>query len=137
MNLTVSFAADPLPSPVESVSGLDAPESWGRWSNDGRVTVRFSRELPERFQMRIACAVASANVGRVITVLAGRCCRRFVSTRTLSRGLEIASLAFRCTESARSVEILLPDYERGGVIDTRPLGLALSSLTIEETPAHG
>lgn len=127
---TVSFGENAIAPAVESVSGLGAAEGWGRWNNDPRVVIRFERNLPASFEAHIACAVTSANVGRVITVLAGGCCRKFVSIRTLRQGLEVVKIRFQNAKPARTLEILIPDAEPGGIVDPRPLGLALGSVSI-------
>lgn len=134
-DFTVSFAVEPLPAPVESVSGLGQAEHWGRWNDDSRVTIRFRENLPAVFEAHIACAVTSANIGRFITVIVGGCARRFVCTGTLSKGLEVARLNFRCGEPSRVMEFLIPDVEPGNLVDIRSLGLGLSTMTIVPAPA--
>lgn len=126
----VSFAVQPLAAPVESVSGLGEAEHWGRWNDDTRVRIRFQENLPAAFEAQIVCAVTSANIGRFITVIVGGCARRFVCTGTLTKGLEVAKLNFRCDQPSRVMEFLIPDVEPGGAIDARPLGLGLSTMTI-------
>ena len=127
---TVSFAVEPLAAPVESVSGLGQAEHWGRWNDDTRVRIRFQENLPAAFEAQIVCAVTSANIGRFITVIVGGCARRFVCTGTLTKGLEVAKLNFRCDQPARVMELLIPDVEPGGTVDVRPLGLGISTMTI-------
>jgi len=130
---TVSFAADPIPPPVESVSGLGAAEGWGRWSTDSRVSIRFTRDLPPAFVAQITCAVTSGNVGRAISVVAGECCRKFVCTHMLRHGVEVARMHFFVEPASRTLEILIPHVERGRVVDPRTLGLAIASISIEPT----
>jgi len=127
---TVSFAVDPIADPVESASGLGQAEHWGRWNDDTRVSVRFRENLPSGFEAQIVCAVTSANIGRFITVIVGGCTRRFVCTGTLTKGLEVVKLRFRCEQPARVMEFLIPDVEPGSTIDVRSLGLGLSTMTI-------
>lgn len=128
--LTVSFGEDPIAPPVDGVTGLDAAEGWGRWSNDTRVSIRFDSDLPEVFEAHVACAVSSANIGRVITVIAGNCTRKFVSTKTLRDGLEVARLRFHVGDAVRSMEFLIPDAAPEGGLDVRSLGLALGTISI-------
>lgn len=128
-SFTVRFDADPVAPSVARVFGLGGPESWGRWSNELRVGIHFERPLPPAFEARLACAVTPANVGRVMTVLAGGCMRRLVCTRTLREGLAIEILRFSGAPG-RSLEIHLPDQERASEADPREVGLALSSIEI-------
>jgi hypothetical protein len=127
---TVSFAQDPIAHPIESVAGLGGAEDWGRWNDDNQITIRFAEDLPAAFEAQIACGVSSVNIGRVITVLAGGCCRRLVCSGTIGRGLELVRLSFRVRAPARRMEFLIPAVEPGGIVDVRPLGFALSSLSI-------
>ena len=127
---TVSFAEEPLAPQVESVCGLGAAEHWGRWNSDSRISIRFAAELPPAFEAHFACAVTSANIGRAITLVAGGCCRRMVCATTLKGGLRMAKVRFRLSGVARTLEILIPGVEPGTVTDPRPLGLALSTLSI-------
>jgi hypothetical protein len=117
--------------------GLGEAEGWGRWNNDTRVSIRFEGNLPRAFEAHIACAVTSGNVGRAITVIAGGCCRKFVSTRTLKDGLGVAKLAFGSVERARTLEILIPNVGPESTSDRRFLGLALGSLSIVPRAARG
>ncbi len=138
---TVSFAEQTIPPPVARVCGLGAAEGWGRWNTDTRISIRFSHDLPPSFEARIACAVAPANIGRVITLIAGGCCRKLVVARTLRQGVESASVRFHTAVPARALEILVPDVEPGGIGDPRALGFALASIRIaalpDEAAGHG
>ncbi len=143
-DFSVSFAQESLAPPVESVSGLGRFEGWGRWNSDNRITIRLDRDLPSAFEVRIACAIAPANVGRVIILLAGRCVRRLVCTHLVANGLETAKIRFHPGEPARCLDILIPDVERGSRVDPRPLGFALGALAVTSldagpgrTRAHG
>src|SRR5688500_9389542 len=86
----VAFGEEPIAPPVEHVCVLGSTEGWVRLNNDTRISIRFERPLPDDFEAHFSCAVTSANIGRVITVIAGGCCRKFVSIQTLRAGLEIA-----------------------------------------------
>jgi hypothetical protein len=132
--LTISFATEPITAPVERTCGLGAAEGWGRWNNDTRIAIRFDRDLPRSFEAHIVCAVAPANVGRVITVVAGGSYRRLVLTHALTQGLEVATLRFRTLRPGRTIEFLLPHVEATPQ-DRRQLGLAISSISI--VPAQG
>jgi len=127
---TVLFGEEPVPPPVESVSGLGAAEGWGRWSTDSRVSIRFARDLPPAFEAQITCAVTSGNVGRAISVVAGDCCRKFVCTRTLRQGVEVSRMHFFVEPAARTLEIMIPHLEPGRVVDPRTLGIAIAALAI-------
>lgn len=52
----INFAADPLPSSVNEISGFSGLESWGRWT-DAKVAptakIRFARPLPREFAVVI------------------------------------------------------------------------------------
>lgn len=133
---TVTFGEELIAAPVESVCGLGEAEGWGRWNNDSRVSIRFDRSLPSRFEAQFACAVTPVNIGRVFTVIAGGCCRKFVSTQTMRHGLEVAKVRFHGAEPARTLEILIPDTEPGSLFDPRRLGLALGSLTVIPLPSN-
>lgn len=126
----VRFGSDPIPSPVAAVAGLGAAEGWGRWNIDGRIGIRFEGDLPADFEAHIACAVAPANLGRVITLMAGGCVRSVVSVRTLTHGLEVAKVGFHTAYPARTLEIFVPGSEPASPLDIRALGFALSSLAI-------
>ena len=131
-----------MPPPVRAASGLGSPEPWGRWANDTRVAIHFDQPLPSHFELLIVCAVTPANVGRVGTVMAGGCVRRFVCNKTLSKGLESLALNLRPGPGTRTLEIMVPDAEQSIAADGRRLSFALSSLSvtpalIASSPAHG
>src|SRR4051812_39148717 len=59
-----------LPSYV-TVSGLGAPEPWGRWSISDRIVLKFGTDLPKKFSLLIDAKAYGPNAGTAIPVIFG------------------------------------------------------------------
>jgi len=128
-----AFSASPGPGQlVEAVDGVAGTEGWGRWSNAKRVTMRFARPLPARLTVALTAGAYGPNAGQDFILRAGTAETRF---RLAWEAREVV-LDLDTDGRQRTLEIEVPEparpSEREKSSDTRPLGISLSRLRIEE-----
>jgi hypothetical protein len=72
----IDFSSPGLPGFVDSIEGLDRPESWGRWSTSDVVTLDLKHNLVGSFQLAVLAIAYGRNVGAAIKVTVGTQTRR-------------------------------------------------------------
>jgi phosphoglycerol transferase len=127
----IDFSKQQLPAYVSGTKGLSPPEPWGRWTDAAVATIRFSRPLPEKFDVVIVYwAVYGPNRGLPFKVRIGDEVREF----TLSTGTEKVRLPFNPGRTVDTIDIEVPKptspASLGKSADQRPLGLGLNRLHI-------
>ena len=128
-----AFAATPGPGQlVEAVEGVAGMEGWGRWSDAKRVSLRFARPLPARLTVALTAGAYGPNAGQDFILRAGAAETRF---RLAWEAREVV-LDLDTDGRQQILEIEVPEparpSEREQSSDTRPLGISLSRLRIEE-----
>jgi hypothetical protein len=130
-SVAMLFADPAYPDSIESVRGLSHAEPWGRWSDGPVVEIRFSKPLPDAFDLHLRIGRAfGTNKGAPVKVKAGS------QEQTLVVDSEPfdATLRFRGVGDADALVFRVPNpqspAERGEGIDERKLGIGLISLRI-------
>src|SRR5262249_1951227 len=116
-----------MPGFIQSVFGLSLREPWGRWSDAGEVTWRFSRLPPQPLPMVIEWQAFGANVGRDVIIRYGNQMR---AVRLRSTSLEHAEVKFAGIESSLEMKWVIPEPQSpadvvAGSLDLRRLGVGL------------
>lgn len=129
----IRFSEKNLPGYVRSVSGLDAPEAFGRWSTKKMVIVEFTGPLPAKVNLEITAAAFGPNVGAQARVIIGSDAKTFV-VNTDTTAAVTNRLTFENTGGDRFMIIEVPKpispAELGQGQDLRKLGLALVSIQL-------
>ena len=128
----IRFDAPALSGLLSRIEGLSGWEPWGRWSEGPTTRLVLSRDLPQRFVLRIDTAMAlwpSAGVDLIARV--GGVQRPF----KVGSGETVVEIPFDLpTPTNRQIEILIPNprspLELGMSTDGRKLGIGLRSIKI-------
>jgi hypothetical protein len=108
-------------------SGFSRAEPWGRWTTGHDASIEFDRPLPNPAAVTIRAHAFGPNAGAPIRVCTGRDCA--TATFTDIDGDVTVELA---SGGARVIVIHVPHPMAPGNGDARTLGLAVSTVTIEE-----
>lgn len=127
-----------MPDGVDSVTGIGARESWGRWSDAVQapaVTVTYRDELPCDFWMNIDAKAYGKNVNEPITIRVGD------RTQYLRLGKESAMHRLHFSQVSGKTVMITPPYpelsREGNTIASptdapdRKIGVGLVSLKID------
>jgi hypothetical protein len=120
---------------VRAADGLATQESWGRWSDGKLVRLYLDRPLPRRATVIIKANAFGANINQPFIARAGN------ASTTFQLGNDPREVVLQLeTDGAQQVlDIEVPRPERpsddGRSVDTRLLGIALSTLTVEAPAA--
>jgi phosphoglycerol transferase len=129
----IRFADKALPSYVKSISGLDAPEAFGRWSTKKMVVIEFTEPLPSKVNVEITAAAFGPNIGAQARVIAGSEAKSFV-VNTDTTAAVTNRISFDNTGGDRFMIIEVPfpasPAELGTGQDARKLGLAMVSMQL-------
>lgn len=129
----IRFSDKVLPAYVKSVSGLDAPEAFGRWSNKKLVIIEFISPLPSKVNVEITAAAFGSNIGGQSRVFIGTDVKSFVVNTDTSAAVT-NRMSFDRTEGDRFMVIEVPSpvspAELGKGQDVRKLGLAMVSVQL-------
>jgi hypothetical protein len=117
---------------------MGSPEGWATWTVGRHVSVDLREGLPDAFTLVLEVASAyGPNRGAAIRVAAGSGPQTFVVDRTPAT----VTLAFDHTAGVRQLTFDIPFPQSpaagGDGADTRQLGIALVSATIQPRPAAG
>ena len=136
----VALGRHGLPHFVRAAFGLSGVEPWGRWSDADlgeSVDFYFARQLPDVFDLVLECYGFKGNAGLAAVVRLGGC----VGTFTVPERFETIRLRFRPPAPTRLISITPPRPTRpkdlGLDPDTRRLGIAFASMTIEDLTPSG
>lgn len=129
----IRFADKALPSYVKNISGLDAPEAFGRWSTKKLVVIEFSAPLPNKVNVEITAAAFGPNIGAQARVFVGSEAKPFV-VNTDTTAAVTNRMSFDSTGGDRFMIIEVPSpispAELGKGQDVRKLGLAMVSVQL-------
>jgi len=120
---------------VEAVDGAALAESWGRWSDAKRITLRFARPLPARLTLALTAGAYGPNASQDFILRAGSAETRF---RLAWEAREVV-LDLDTDGRQQTLEIEVPapsrprDLEQSS--DDRALGISLNRLRVEERSA--
>lgn len=129
------FAFSVAPGPgrlVVGAEGLSNVEGWGRWSEGKRVALHFARPLPARLTVVLTAGAFGANIGAPFVLRAGDASAEF---RLPWEAREVV-LDLDTDGRQQTLVIEVPQPQRpselGNSTDTRPLGISLTRMRIEE-----
>ena len=118
------------PEFLTQVHGVYRRESWGRWSDDDQVVLRFKQPLPQQFTLVVGVHALGPNIGAPITVAAGTT----QATFTAQAQPQTYTLTFALTEPTDTLVFTVPEPVRpvdlGIGHDERRLGLGFGALQI-------
>jgi phosphoglycerol transferase len=129
---TIDFSDHAWPSTIENVTGLSAPESFGRWTDGPEATLEFVSPLPKKFRIQITARAIGPNVGLPFILKIGRQEQQFRLTTTFTE----VTLPFETDGTEHVVRISTPKpispRQLWNLPDDRHLGAALQRLSIVE-----
>lgn len=131
----IRFSDAAFPDFVANVTGFSVPEPWGRWTVGPQASITFSRPLPEDFELVVVATAYKENVGERILVTCGNVTQPMTLQAQMGKGFDTRRLPFKLAAPADKIEISIPKPtvpppETG---DSRPLGIAVRSITIVPT----
>lgn len=128
---TFAFSAPFGNGLVQAADGLPSAESWGRWSEGKVVRLHLDRPLPPHATLILKANAFGANINQSFIARAGSASATF----ELGNDPREVVLQLETDGMQRTLEIEVPHPQRpsedGLSVDTRMLGIALSTLTIE------
>jgi len=126
----IDFRQDYPAGVFKSTSGIGVIESWGRWSEGGRIELQFADPLPAHLTLRLTAHAFGANANADLTVAVGATRR----TLRLSSDWTKQAVVFDNPggETAITIDIPHPVSPRalGQGDDGRQLGIAVHQLDI-------
>lgn len=128
----ITFNRDGYPSFVSSVKGISEKETFGRWTDGSQVIIVFNQSLPKHFTLKLKSGAFSPWLNKPIKIIVGNAQLETKFNKEEAVEVEIPVVT---DGNARSIIFEFPDAkspkELGISTDTRQLGLALVSLSIE------
>lgn len=124
-----------IPSFIEEVQGLGNNESWGRWTVEKKVRIKFKEPLPNKFEFIINGYAFGKNVGEKVTIKIGECTQTIIMEAELGK---LYNAIMKNDTNDKTIEIIIPNsnspYELYGsqCNDKRKLGLGISEINIRE-----
>lgn len=129
----IRFSDKALPPYVKNISGLDAPEAFGRWSKGKLVIIEFVGPLPGKVNVEVTAAAFGPNIGGKARVFIGPETKYFVVNTDTSAAVT-NHMSFENTGGDRYMVIEVPSpispAELGKGQDVRKLGLAMVSVQL-------
>jgi hypothetical protein len=125
----IDFTRARYPSFVRSVTGINAAEPWGRWSDAAKISISFAQPLPKKFRLVIEGCAYGPNVGAATTVKVGNV-KRAISFMAAHGSPEKIVIDFSTWKRASMIQINVPHP----VIppnDNRQIGLGFVRLSID------
>ena len=128
----VQFSKPGYPNFLSSVEGMGTVESWGRWTNSGKVQFKFLYPLPQKFELKIRLLAFGPNAKQETRI---KICEQ-TQVVVPSDQMETFALAFTLQKPCSSIEIAVPHPISPKEInpmdlDIRKLGLGIESLSIK------
>ena len=127
---TIDFKIAQYPNFIKSVSGVSGEEPFGRWTDGGVATFKFTHELPHSFYLKLKAGAWGANLNQPIKFHIGSIEKEFIFKGDPFNAPSEAVLEFTINEPADTISINIP-FPADDKNDTRKLGLGLISMTIE------
>lgn len=134
----IDFKKEGYPTFLKSVSGIDAHEDWGRWSNANlaqSIKLVFNEPLPKKFTLELKALGYGPNINAKTTIQVGDTRKIIILQADSSQTYE---LTFDNLSEANSIEIFPPKPTSPNELnitntDTRKLGIGVVSLKIIPT----
>jgi phosphoglycerol transferase len=133
----IDFKREGYPSFLKSVSGIDAHEDWGRWSNASlapSIKLTFKDPLPKKFILILKAQGFGPNINAKTKIQVGDSIQTILLQGDANKPHEIE---FNNLSNADSIEIFPPKPTSPNELnlastDTRKIGVGLISLKIKE-----
>jgi phosphoglycerol transferase len=134
----IDFKKEGYPSFLKSVSGIDAHENWGRWSNASlaqSVRLVFNEPLPKKFTIELKAIGYGPNINAKTKIQVGDITKTILLQADAS---QLHELEFDNLSGANSIEIFPPKPTSPNQLsltntDVRKIGIGLISLKIIPT----
>jgi phosphoglycerol transferase len=131
----IDFKKEGYPSFLKSVSGIDAQENWGRWSNASlaqSVRLVFNEPLPKKFTIELKAIGYGPNINAKTRIQVGDVTKTILLQADAS---QLHELEFDNLSGANSIEIFPPKPTSPNQLsltntDVRKIGIGLISLKI-------
>ncbi len=118
---------------VKSIRGLSVPQPFGRWSDSSEVKVEMLEPLPREFDLRLKARAFGPNAQKPFTIRIGDQMKTF---RLAAEQSEV-TIPFTTDGKQKLVTIQIPEPTSPQQLklgsDSRPLGIALTRMTIVKT----
>ncbi len=126
----INFSKPGYPDFIAHASGISGHESWGRWTDGGKASFRFTQPLPKQFTLVIQANAFGPNLGEVVKIKIGAAQQEF----RITESSQVHRLAFNLTDFVDTIELLVPKPTSPKTLkigeDPRELGLGLIKLQI-------
>lgn len=131
----IQFYDQKLPAYLESVKGLAAPESFGRWSVAKLVILDFKGSLPGEFDLDMVLGGFGPNIGADLQVIVGAESKQIKIKGDILH-MQTYTLHFSNPQKASSIALIIPLPSSPQALgkaanDPRMLGIALQSLLVK------
>lgn len=132
-NLDIDFKRSEWRGLIDGVDGLFIPpEPWGAWSTSQKISIRFSRPLPRRFNLVLNARAFGPNRNMEFGLLIGNELKKFKVSSFPE--FEDISLLLDNPNKLSIMSILIPQpiapADLGVGSDTRMIGLGLTSMRL-------
>jgi hypothetical protein len=128
----ISFREQGLPGFVDKVEGLANPEAFGRWTVANTVNIYLNQPVPQDVKIKVTCLGYGENKTLPSKIIIGNQEGYF----TPSVDWKAYEVSLKLPTAGEKVISIIPakptrPKDVGAGADSRPLGLALSSISIE------
>lgn len=130
----IDFTNQRYPSFVRGITGINAAEPWGRWSDASQINISFTDPLPKKFRLTIEGCAYGPNVGAATTIKIGNV-KRALSFMAAHGSSQKIAIDFATRRRASMIQIKVPHP----VIppnDNRQIGIGFIRLSIEPIPSQ-
>jgi hypothetical protein len=123
--LEVNFRNE-YPPFIAGTDGISQKESWGRWTDGNKASIKFQKVLPLKFALTVEGQAFGPNVGKPVVFRVGTKEKEIV----FNSAPQIYRVEFNLDKPSDTLEILIPEPSQPNNGDNRKLGVGLVNLSI-------